>query len=441
MCDESEGSEMETESDRAQEGWNTVRKKKRSLDSPPIIKKKTKTLSREEINAVVIGISDKENATKSDLTNKNQTLNKNLTKNINYSARMHEMKQKPYINLFYINTKATQTRIQMADIWANERPTNNDIILKTKKGFLLKSNTPKTILNNSLKKLKTQELITDFTETNSLVNSPQKSNTIQKSFSCVIASVEPEISDDQISKHISDLDIEHRYCRRIIAKATNKPSSYIRIITASISAYEKLLNDGLYYKCKHYSIYPSTPPPPAPLPCSKCLEFTHTSENCSTPPKCTKCGEKHSTNKCKSSLPPKCNACGAEDHQAWSFKCSKRPTKPIEGIPNIPIKHLNKKSNEITDPQKKNTKIHNAVTIHDIIINTYVNKLNKPKNTNREELLLKLRKRFITDYNIDTSVSFFSGNRIYILMFDMESTEAASPTEPILGDNNVQVHI
>lgn len=441
MCDESEGSEMDTESEKVQEGWNTVRKKKRYLDSPPIIKKKTKTLSREEINTVIIGSSDKENATKSDLTNKNQTLNKNLTKNNNYSARMHEMKQKPYNNLYYINTKATQTRIQMADIWANERPTNNDIILKTKKGFLLKSNTPKTILNNSLKKLKTQELITDFTETNSLVNSPQKSNTIQKSFSCVIASVELEISDDQISKHISDHDIEHRYCRRIIAKATNKPSSYIRIITASISAYEKLLNDGLYYKCKHYSIYPSTPPPPAPLPCNKCLEFTHTSENCSTPPKCTKCGEKHSTNKCKSSLPPKCNACGAEDHQAWSFKCSKRPTKPIEGIPNIPIKHLNKKSNEITDSQKKNTKIHNAVTIHDIIINTYVNKLNKPKNTNREELLLKLRKRFITEYNIDTSVSFFSGNRIYILMFDMESTDAASPTEPILGDNNVQVLI
>ena len=220
MCDESEGSEMDTEEGgKDPGGWNTARRKKRYLDSPPIIKKKQKQLTREDINTIIIGSTDKENTTKNDQINKNQTLNKNPTKSNNYSARMYELKQKQYNNLFYINTKTTQTRIQMADIWANERPTNNDIILKTKKGFLLKSNTPKTILNNSLKKLRSQELITDFIETNSSINSPQKSNTVQKSFSCVIASVELEISEDQISKHILDQDIEHRYCKRIIANS------------------------------------------------------------------------------------------------------------------------------------------------------------------------------------------------------------------------------
>ena len=59
---------------------------------------------------------------------------------------------------------------------------------------------------------------------------------------------------------------------------------------------------------------------------------------------------------------------------------------------------------------------------------------------NREELISKLRKRFVTQYHIDT-VTRFSGNRMYILLFDLEQPSKISPTQPIQGINNVQVQI
>jgi hypothetical protein len=62
-----------------------------------------------------------------------------------------------------------------------------------------------------------------------------------------------------------------------------------------------------------------------------------------------------------------------------------------------------------------------------MIINTYIAKLNNPKNTDRQELVTKLRKKFKTEYNIDTT-AVFSGNRLYILMFDLELPHSTSPT-------------
>lgn len=228
-------------------------------------------------------------------------------------------------------------------------------------------------------------------------------------------------------------DIEHRYCKRIIARATGKPTSLIRIITGNLSAYERLINEGLFFKNRHYPIYESSPPKPAPLPCKRCLQFTHRTEECTAPVKCDKCGESHNTNKCTKEMPARCRSCNATDHQAWAFKCPKRPTGPIEGIPNIPISTLNKKSHEIDQDLKKDRKIHSPITIHDHIINTYVRKLNKPKHINREELIQKLKKRFIWEYNIDTSLVFPGGSKVYIFMFDLDSPDQNSPTEPIQG--------
>lgn len=384
---------------------------------------------------------------KNEFQQKNSTPTKTITDNSqknlrhkNYSSIMKEITNKQYANLFYINTDPTiNNRIKMADIWESVRPANKDVILMAKKGFLLKSDTPKTILSNTLRNLQKHKKINAFTET-----SPYKftkpTSTISQSFSCVISSVEHDISDTQMSEHLSNLNIEHRYCKRIVAKSNDKPTHFIRIITSNISAYEKLLNNGVFYKSRHYAVYPSAPPPPAPLPCGKCLKFTHETVDCQTPTKCQKCGENHSTTKCKSELPPKCSSCGSTEHQAWSFKCPNRPLRPIDGIPNIPVKMLNKKSHEVTSDLKKNSRIHSPITIHDLIINTYINKLNKPKNTNREELIQKLRKKFITEYNIETSVTFVSNNRIYILMFDMDLNDFNSPTETIPGINNAQIH-
>lgn len=353
---------------------------------------------------------------------------------------MKEITNKQFFNLFYINAENITSRVQMADIWESVRPSNSDVILKTKKGFLLKSDTPKTILSNTLKNLQNHKKITAYVETSPYKTThSQESLNPNNSYSCIIASVDMDITDNQMSKFLTDQEVSHRYCKRIVAKSNNKPTHMLRIITSHLKAYEKLVQEGVFYKNRHYAVYPSLPPPPAPLPCSKCLEFTHRTEECKTSPKCSKCGENHSTIKCKSVLPPKCNSCGSEDHQAWSFKCPNRPRKPIEGIPNIPVKTLNKKTHEINGETRKKSRIHSPVTIHDVIVNTFVNKLNKPKHVNRAELLEKLRRKFIQEYQIETSVTFV-GNKIYILMFDMLLNDFNSPTEPLHGRQDVQVH-
>lgn len=355
------------------------------------------------------------------------------------SPRMKEIQDKEYNNLFYINTTTDLSRIQMADIWETARPGNVDIILKTKKGFLLKTDTAKIIVANALKKLQTSNKITGFSETAPYNKMPRTTRIPIQSYSGVMSSVETEIPELQISDHLKDVNINISYCKRIISRKTNQPTGFIRIITHDLASYERLINEGVFYKNRHYAVYPSHPPQPAPMPCAKCLTFTHRTEDCKTPVKCLKCHGSHQTNKCQSQEPPKCRSCNAEDHQAWSFQCPNRPTRPIEGIPNLPVKTLNKKSREVSRETMKESRIHSGITIHDTIINTYVEKLNKPSGVNREELLIKLRKRFIREYNVETTVNFVGNNWIYILMFDLENNKYESPTEIIPGNNASQV--
>lgn len=248
-----------------------------------------------------------------------------------------------------------------------------------------------------------------------------------------------EVTDQEISDFLNSISIEHRYCKRILSKKTNKFTYLVRIITGNINSFEKLLNEGLFYKNRHYPVYSSTPPPPAPLPCGRCSAFSHRTEDCETPIRCSKCQGGHHTNKCTSQLPARCTACNSEEHAAWSFKCPKRPTNAIPNIPNIPIKSINKKTEEIESDLKKENKIHSPVTKHDFIISTYLDKVNNPKYSNREEIINKLRKKFVDLWKIDTT-AVFTQNRLYILMFDLDS-DFDSPTEPLASPNNQQWRI
>lgn len=424
---ESEGEDME---------WLVQQYKKRK-------RKKKSSLTSEDISEIIgtTQATTSKNSTQKPTTPDNTENNKNTQKTTtkNYSLKMKEVINKPYKFMYYINTTNDLSRIQMVDIWNQECSTpTDDVILKTKKGFLLKSNNDKYKLLSILSKLTATKKISNYKETQQSTTPSQGTPTL--SFSAIISGVEFEIKDKEVSEFLNQQKVMHRYCKRITSRATNKETTLLRIITGCSASYQNLLNNGLFYKNRHYAIYPSNPPQPTPQPCRKCTLFNHTTENCTTPNKCDKCLGNHHSNNCTSSLPPKCMSCGAEDHKAWSFKCPNRPTEPIEGIPNTTIRPLNMKSQDIKSEIKKNTKIHSAVTIHDLIINTYVTKMNKPKNTNRDELLKKLKKRFIQLYNIDTTVAF-SGNRIYILMFDLDQPNSDSPTEPIQGANNRQIQL
>lgn len=380
--------------------------------------------------------SDKHiSTTKKTTTNTDKQQNTTFRSNLNNSLRMKEIVNKKYKHLYYINTNRNTTRLEMSDIWTNISKSAKDVIIQTKKGFLIKSNSEQKVLVKNLETLKSEQKITSFEKTKEK-DHQQKTDTLIASYSAVIATVEMEIQDDELSKYLDKIGVEHRFCKRIISRKTGNSTYLVRVITGEIKAFEKLLNEGLFYKNRHYPVYTSLPPPPAPLACSKCFEFTHKTENCSTPVKCLKCQGNHRTNKCTTQLPPRCSACNAEDHAAWSFKCPRRPTTAIPNIPNIPIKSINKRSEEIDSDLKKESKIHTPVTKHDFIISTYIEKINNPKNNSREEIISQLRRKFVDLWNIDTT-AVFTQNRLYILMFDLESN-FDSPTEPLPSPNNHQ---
>lgn len=356
----------------------------------------------------------------------------------NNSLKMKELINKKFNYLFYITTSKNLTRLQMSDLWRTARGNPHDVIIQTKKGFLLKTNTDKKGNIEKLQQLKTQKHISSFEATSEKQQQPREQAMIA-SYSAVIATVEQEVTDEEMSTYLNKIQIQHRYCKRILSRQTNKSTYLIRIITGCIRSFEKLLNEGLFYRNRHYPVYPSLPPPPAPLPCGRCSEFDHKTEDCVAPLKCHKCQGNHSTSKCSTELPIKCTACNSTEHAAWSFKCPKRPTKAIPDIPNIPIKSINKKSEEIDSDLKKENRIHSPITKHDFIISTYLEEINNPKNLDREETIRKIRKRFVELWKIDTT-AVFTQNRLYILMFDLDSDQD-SPTEPLNSLNNAQCRI
>lgn len=440
MTSSSDG-EMETNLDSDLDGsWTTADGKRK-------YKRKRRELSQEEIFNVILGeipptktinttktsrsMALSTATTSTNPTKNTQSLN-NLGKvknnaNIHYSPVMMDIKQKRYKFIFHITTDNNYTRCNFTDLWEKLYPNAKDIILSTKTGLLLKTDSSNESVTQTLSKMIETGKIVSFKE--SSPNTQPKSNTSSPtSYSVIITGVEHEIEDQTIGNFLKKNNLEHRLCRRIISKATNRPTMLIRIITGEEKTSNRLLSEGLYFKYKHYTVVPSNPPPPAPKPCGKCSSFNHPTEKCTVLIKCTKCQGNHQESKCTSPLPSKCRSCGAEDHQAWSHKCPNRPKQPIEGIPNIPIKSINKKSHQVAENNKK-SRIHQPLTIHDNIICTYLNEINNPNNTNRQELLDKLRKRFVDNHNIDT-IAVFSGNKIYILMFDLEQRDHISPTEP-----------
>lgn len=327
---------------------------------------------------------------------------------------MNQMINREFECLFYLNTSNEVTRIQLSDAWSNYYANSKDVIIKTTKGFILKSNLHKETIINTLKELKNNNIISEYIETN---NKTKKSQSIPTpSYAAAIQGVERDITDEEISTFLTQNNIQHRFCKRITSRATGKQTTLIRNITEDIHSYEKLLNEGMYFRHRHYPVYTSPPPPPIPIPCSRCLEFSHTTEKCTNHIICTKCSGAHPTDSCKSTLPIKCTTCQSEEHQAWSVKCPKHPTGPIEGIPNVKIKPLNKPS----------LKIDSKIT------KTYVNKLNKKQNVDRQQLIDSLKKRFIDNFQVDTMV-VFSGSRIHILMFDLEIENSVTATQPIDG--------
>lgn len=333
---------------------------------------------------------------------------------------------------FIVYSAPTTTRVQLAIRWEEINKDNHDIIIKQENNFLIKTNNEEKA-TTSLQLLVQQKIVTSFklSNINSSTIQPIKTNRhITPSYSVVATGVDLDITDEMFSEHLQKLNLQIRFCKRIISRQRGTPTLMMRLITGDLSSYEKLMNDRMvHFLGRVFRIIESKPPAPVPAPCNKCSLFDHKTEECKQPVKCNKCQGPHTTTKCTSPLPTKCAACNSEDHAAWSRKCPKRPTAPIDGIPNVKIRCHNKRSAEVSDTLTAESRIHTPMTTHDYIINKYKHQLNKTNNINREELLKKMRRQFMDDFDVDTSVVFF-GNHIYILMFDMLLPHRNSPTEP-----------
>lgn len=239
--------------------------------------------------------------------------------------------QEYQVKFYFTAVEEDISRIKIADIWQQKHPTSKDIIIKTSRGFLLKSNTNKALVEKTLTDLVNNKILKQYQETN--LNKQTPNPIINMSYSCVIASVEKEIEDEALSDYLKNANIPHRFCKRIRSKATGQLTTLIRIITGDLKAFELLLNEGLFFKNRHYPVYPSKAPEPSPIPCAKCALYTHTTDKCPSPITCRKCLGKHHTDACTSPLNPKCAACNSEEHQAWSSKCPKNQKGLLKEYP------------------------------------------------------------------------------------------------------------
>lgn len=213
------------------------------------------------------------------------------------SKRMQEIIRPTFTFAYFLQTLEGTTRLNIADAWSSLTPSTRDDIIQTSRGFILKTNTDPAITGPLLLQMVANKAIQNFAETNTN-KVKQTPSTPSLTYSVVVHSVEPEISDLELSNHLNKIGLQHRFCKRIISRATNRPTRMMRVITGEVATFETLLGEGIYYRCRHYAVEPSRAPAPTPTPCAKCSLYTHTTAQCTTPTKCLKCGDAHATPLC-----------------------------------------------------------------------------------------------------------------------------------------------
>jgi hypothetical protein len=88
--------------------------------------------------------------------------------------------------------------------------------------------------------------------------------------------------------------------RRITSKKTNRPTSFIRVITT-----EKETVDALFiYGIQLFGRESSHPPTSTPVQCAKCFQFSHGQVDCLKKQICPKCANSHPQTNVQQKTPP-----------------------------------------------------------------------------------------------------------------------------------------
>ncbi|CAG9822216.1 unnamed protein product [Phaedon cochleariae] len=115
-------------------------------------------------------------------------------------------------------------------------------------------------------------------------NLPNKKplNTRNPTFSMVIKGVPKDITMEDLEESFKEIRFPTIKFWRITSRATNLPTTLIRVITDSESHYSRALNLGISFFGMKFQVEPSNPNPIPPIPkyCSRCAENGHSLEEC-----------------------------------------------------------------------------------------------------------------------------------------------------------------
>ena len=129
------------------------------------------------------------------------------------------------------------------------------------------------------------------------------------------------------SKAIEAIEAANKFPNGTISKITplrgknNEPSSKYRSIIAYLNDYHttnKCITKGCYINYAHYYAVWFAPQFQV-TQCFKCYEYGHLAGSCKGNPRCGKCGGKHNTKECNSTI-VQCVHC-KDSHEAWRHEC------------------------------------------------------------------------------------------------------------------------
>ena len=140
-----------------------------------------------------------------------------------------------------------------------------------------------------------------------------KPNTSTSQHFVVMLGVNPDISEEEVTKEIN------RPCKRLLsAKLGGNKTWKIKVTCNSAEEKKKLIKDGLKIGW-HYHRVIEFEEQKKPIVCYNCQNFGHIATNCKVEMKCRYCAENHASKEC--SRKKKCCANCGQDHEASDSAC------------------------------------------------------------------------------------------------------------------------
>lgn len=137
----------------------------------------------------------------------------------------------------------------------------------------------------------------------------------------IIKGIQMETTSEEIQQELERQRITTTKVYRIVSRATQQPTTFIRIHLNNPDNSPGLLLEGFYMNYFHFRVERARPPPTSIKQCYKCQEFNHVSTDCKNQVKCLRCAENHHHKECpKEKNDASCANCGGA-HSSVSRQC------------------------------------------------------------------------------------------------------------------------